>query len=63
MDGTVIDHWQISRVLMPHAMARYEAVKSTNTRFVHYTRADVAVSILADKQVWMRKTSCMNDFM
>ena len=34
-----------------------------NTRFAHYTTADAAKKILENKQVWMRKTSCMNDYM
>ena len=38
-------------------------VKSKGTRFVHYTHADAAMNILRTKQVWMRKTSCMDDFM
>ncbi len=31
-------------------------------RFVHYTSADVAKSIIENKQVWMRNTRTMNDF-
>jgi hypothetical protein len=31
-------------------------------RFVHYTSADAAMSMIRNKEVWMRKASMMNDF-
>jgi hypothetical protein len=31
-------------------------------RFVHYTSAEAALSIIQNKQLWMRKTNCMSDF-
>lgn len=38
-------------------------VDSNHIRFVHYTRAEAAMKILKSKQVWMRKSMCMNDYM
>lgn len=35
---------------------------SKKIRFVHYTHADAAKKILQSNEVWMRKSSCMNDF-
>ena len=36
--------------------------ESERTRFVYYTRAETAMSIVKNKQIWMRKSMCMNDF-
>lgn len=33
------------------------------TRFVHYTTAEAALSIIQAKQIWMRKTTCMSDYL
>ncbi len=52
--------WQIFH---PFAAAQQSAVLSNNTRFVHYTRAEVAKNILKEREVWMRKSIGMNDFM
>lgn len=50
-------------ILMPNAMQRHDCALADNLRFVHYTSAEVAVKILKSKEIWMRKSSCMNDFM
>lgn len=31
-------------------------------KFVHYTSAEAALSIIQNKQLWMRKTNCMSDY-
>jgi hypothetical protein len=33
------------------------------TRFVHYTTAEAALSIIQSKRIWMRKTTCMSDYL
>jgi hypothetical protein len=33
------------------------------TRFVHYTTAEAALSIIQTKHIWMRKTTCMSDYL
>ena len=38
-------------------------VLSKGTRFVHYPTAEAAMSILRNKEVWLRQSSCMNDYM
>jgi hypothetical protein len=38
-------------------------VKQEFARFVHYTSAEAAVKIIEQKQVWMRSTACMTDYM
>ncbi|WP_342162536.1 DUF2971 domain-containing protein [Methylobacterium sp. SD21] len=51
---------QMYASLYPAEGAQRAAAK--NKRFVHYTTADVARSIIEKKQVWMRSTRVMNDF-
>ena len=44
-------------------MKKISAASGKNTRFVHYTSASAAMKIIETKTFWMRKTSCMNDYM
>lgn len=54
---------QLRKIFFPYATSRLEAVKEENMRFVHYTSAEVAASIISKKEIWMRNASTMNDFM
>jgi Protein of unknown function (DUF2971) len=54
---------RLARVLFPHFYDRYLSARLHGTRFVHYTTADAAMNILRSREVWMRKSSCMNDFL
>src|SRR6266480_1903142 len=54
---------RIVKVFFPYAWERQAFILSSGTRFVHYTNADAAVNILRSKEVWMRKSTAMNDFM
>lgn len=54
---------RIRRVLFPEATRRLQAVKEHGRRFVHYTSAAVAMSIISNARVWMRNAATMNDFM
>ena len=55
--------FRLAKIFHPHANRRIREIIDTNTRFVHYTSANAAMEILKTKTFWMRKTSCMNDFM
>lgn len=44
------------------ALRRMLEVEQSGSRFVHYTSAEVAVSILRNASVWMRRPQLMNDF-
>lgn len=50
---------------MPYARGKraplYKDEKS-RARFVHYTSADAALSIIRNKRMWMRNTTCMSDY-
>lgn len=58
-----IDNDQIMKLFFPHAHKRQEQIKRDNTKFVHYTQAETAISIIENNEFWMRKATCMNDFM
>jgi Protein of unknown function (DUF2971) len=45
------------------AFGRIQKALQNNMKFVHYTTADTAMRIFENQQIWMRKSSCMNDFM
>ena len=52
---------------MPHTtrqrreMFKNEA-KESRARFIHYTSAEAALSIIKSKRIWMRNTICMSDY-
>lgn len=52
----------LGRILFARAYAARDAAREQEQRFVHYTRADTAVSIIRSKKVWMRNATVMNDF-
>lgn len=54
---------RLLNIFHPHAMEKINAASGKNTRFVHYTSASSAMKIIETKTFWMRKTSCMNDYM
>lgn len=62
MDSTS-NETRLRKIIFPVAFENQEAVQRAGKRFVHYTRADAAMNIIKSHEVWMRKSSCMNDFM
>ena len=57
---------RLEAIFMPHATRRrsilYENGTKDYARFVHYTSAEAALSIIRGKRVWMRNTTCMADY-
>lgn len=63
---------QLESIFMPHATKQrdkaYEKLKQSRNandeqlRFVHYTSAEAALSIIRSKRIWMRNTTCMSDY-
>jgi len=64
---------KLESIFMPHARKQrdeiykkqtgFEAGVSTEPiRFVHYTSAEAALSIIKSKRIWMRNTTCMTDY-
>jgi hypothetical protein len=55
---------RLGSIFMPHAMRQLQDhYKGQNhARFVHYTSAEAALSIIKSKRIWMRNTNCMSDY-
>jgi hypothetical protein len=51
------------RIFFPYATQKTLAAATNQQRFVHYSSAEAAMAMIRNRQVWMRKSSCMNDFM
>lgn len=56
---------KIEEILMPSARKRRnDAYKNQPIgQFAHYTSAEAALSIIKNKELWLRNTTCMNDYM
>lgn len=54
---------QLSALFFPYATKKQNDVRNGKTRFVHYTTAEAAVGIIRNREVWMRRTTTMNDYM
>ncbi len=55
--------WAISNVFHANSIERVGRSITSNTRFVHYTNAETAAKLFRNHQVWLRKSTNMNDFM
>jgi len=60
---------RLEGIFTPYARAKRDAFYHTDNnenprpqRFVHYTSAEAALSIIKTKRVWMRNTTCMSDY-
>ncbi len=56
-------HNQLIKIFFPYAVEARDRVTREKKRFVHYTTAQAAISILNNREIWMRQTSTMNDYM
>ena len=54
--------WRTVKIFNWQTLERLDDVFQKKTKFVHYTSAEVALSIITNKCVWLRNASCMNDF-
>jgi hypothetical protein len=58
---------RIMSIIMPYALKQMEEMYQrtpgqTHARFVHYTTAEAALSIIRTKRFWLRNTNCMSDY-
>ena len=57
---------RLHAIFLPYATKQRNAIYGNGTndyaRFVHYTSAEAALSIIKTKRVWMRNTTCMSDY-
>jgi hypothetical protein len=63
MAAAILDGPPIARILFPYMAQRTRDAIAAGGRFVYYTTADTAARILTNRQVWMRSTTAMNDYM
>lgn len=55
-------HNRLEEAFFPHMARKRARVLNRKLRFVHYTDGEAAQSIIRNKAVWLRSTTCMNDF-
>lgn len=55
--------WALAEIFHSNSLGRVAQALEAKTRFVHYTNADTAMKFLRNKEVWLRKSSNMNDSM
>jgi hypothetical protein len=53
---------KLEQIFFPYALERRRLATEKKTRFVHYSSAEAAVRLITNREVWMRKARCMNDF-
>lgn len=58
----MLDLQTYGSIFLPHIMKRQLDAMANGTRFVHYTTAQAAMSIIARKKVWLRNILFMNYF-
>ena len=63
MATTILDSPRIAQILFPYMERRTREIMGAGNRFVYYTTAETATNILRNRQVWMRSTTAMNDYM
>lgn len=52
----------LESIFFPIASKRRQDVRNRSGRFVHYTTADAALSIIENRALWLRNSNCMNDY-
>jgi hypothetical protein len=63
MTSITADGARLKHIFFPYMDLRTREVIAAGGRFVYYTTADTATSILKHRQIWMRSTTTMNDYM
>lgn len=56
-----VEH-KLAAIFMSYAVGEVARVKEAGTKFVHYTTADAAVSIIRNNCIWLRNSLLMNDY-
>ncbi len=58
---------RLANIFTPYAVSQMQDFfkkqpDQTHAKFVHYTSADAALSIIQKKRIWMRNVTCMTDY-
>ncbi|MFZ5779350.1 MAG: DUF2971 domain-containing protein [Pseudomonadota bacterium] len=57
------EEWErFDAALFPYFVKQRDRMRASGTPFVHYTSGDGAEGILKGRSVWLRSTTCMNDY-
>jgi Protein of unknown function (DUF2971) len=55
--------WErVDAALFPYMVQQRDRVRAAGGHFVHYTSGEGAEGILKSRSVWLRSTTCMNDY-
>lgn len=57
------EQFELATVFHRFSFEKVAAALNAGTRFVHYTNAETAMKMFKNKEVWLRKSTQMNDFM
>lgn len=60
--GATPDEVKLAGLFLPHSTETRLNTLNSRTRFVHYTSASAAASIIENRSIWLRSTTSMNDF-
>ena len=55
--------WALANIFQSNALNKIGRCMEEKIRFVHYTSADKAMKLLTNREIWLRKSTRMNDFM
>lgn len=58
-----LDHRRVRQVFFPFVDERSTFVEQSRRRFAYYTSADTAFKVVLSREIWMRSTSTMNDYL
>ena len=50
-------------IFFPHRLMKKQQLLSGEFKFVQYTSAQAAMSMIENAEVWLRNTHCMNDYL
>lgn len=59
---TPSESYELYNLFLPSLQKRKNRLKENKTRLVHYTSTTAGMSILKNKEMWMRNVADMNDF-
>lgn len=54
---------KLMEIFFPYLSGKMNEIKRSKKKMVHYTSAQAALSILKNKEVWLRQPDCMNDYL
>lgn len=63
ISGMTKKDFEVQAIFHQYALEKIATASRNNTRFVHYTNADTAMKLFKNEEVWLRKSTNMNDFM